>query len=320
MDPQFWSWIIPLDLQSFIMILGLAFLMEILYPFHKGILLTIHPVHTSYFMAKRLTRPFSSRLFGIIVNLTCILTHLLLYTVLMLLCYRISPIIWLFCAAYILKVSFSTRLLLELVYRVGKAVSMGRGELARKLAQHLVRRDVYKLDDEHLLSASIESLAESLVDGFVSPMFYYLLLGPIGALFQRVVNTIDGAIGYRTAELKDVGWFSAKLDTIINYIPARITALLIIISSPIISTSILRAWRIYLRDRNKTESMNAGHPMAAMAGVLGICLEKPGHYRLGDPTRPIEPGDVSKAIKVAVSSMVAFMVMAILTRLLLEVF
>jgi len=145
-----------------------------------------------------------------------------------------------------------------------------------------VRRRVDELGEGHVASAAIESLYESLVDGFTSPLLYYVFLGPLGALLQRIANTLDSALGYKDPGYREVGWFSAKADTIINYLPARLTALLEIMTCPLIKGSIRRALEIYLRDRGATESLNAGHPMAAASGCLGVRLEKINSYTIGE--------------------------------------
>jgi len=143
------------------------------------------------------------------------------------------------------------------------------------------------LSPSHVYSAGLESLAESLVDGYTSPLTWYFLTGVLGAFIQRLVNTLDGALGLLEPAYREQGWFSARLDTVMNFIPARITAYLIIISGSILGYSSLPlSLRIVREYSNRTLSLNAGYPMSAMAGVLGVVLEKPGHYVLGEGRRP----------------------------------
>lgn len=284
----------------------LSLLFDLIYPYHSGVLLRLHPVHTCFTMAKKLIRPYAGKLYGILLGLTCIFTHvipaiLILYLI-STICYPLNIILWVIVGAWILKTSYSIRLLVEIGLKIYNYSRKKDWFHVKYYVQQIVRRNVYELDEEHVLSAAIESLAESLVDGIVSPLLYYPFLSVIGPFLQRIVNTLDGAVGFKTPELRDQGLFSAKLDTILNYVPARLSALYIILSSIILAYDWRNAWRIYLRDRGKTESLNAGHPMSAMAGALRIRMEKIGCYTLGDSVKPIEAEDVLKAVKIIILS------------------
>lgn len=153
---------------------------------------------------------------------------------------------------------------------------------ARHSLSMIVRRKTDDLDRQHILSATIECISESTVDGITSPIFYYSVLGPGGAFAYRAINTLDSMVGYKDDYYKDMGWMSARLDTITNYIPARITAFLMIASARILGADWKNSIHILYRDHSKTFSPNAGYPMATMAGALRIKLEKIGHYTLGD--------------------------------------
>ena len=158
----------------------------------------------------------------------------------------------------------------------------GSREEARILLQKVVRRDVKRLDEQQIISAAIETVAEGSVDGIVSPLFYFGIFGVPGAVAYRAVNTLDSMIGYRERTYEHMGKFSAKLDTVANFIPARFTAFLIIVSAFTLGEDWRNAWRVLKRDHAKTQSVNAGWPMAAVAGALNIQLEKPQYYILGD--------------------------------------
>ena len=297
-----------------ILILSLSF--DLIYPYHKGVLLKIHPVHTCFITARKLVRVYAGKLHGVFIALVCILLHLTpLIIILYLIEFIASPwnsILYIIFGALTLKVSYSIRLLVEIGLKVYKYSINDKWDRVKYWTQLIVRRDVYILDDEHVLSATIESLAESLVDSIVSPLFYYPFLGVLGSFLQRIVNTLDGAIGYKTPELIEQGWFSAKLDTLLNYIPARLTAFYIMLSSMILGYNWKNAWKIYLRDHRKTASINAGHPMSAMAGVLGILLEKIDHYRLGDKSKSIEPEDIMKTVKIVIATSIFHLIFIIL--------
>ncbi|MGA8083270.1 MAG: cobalamin biosynthesis protein [Candidatus Nitrosopolaris sp.] len=167
--------------------------------------------------------------------------------------------------------------------------ALERGDLKR--AQHnlslIVRRRTEQLSRQYVLSATIECIGESTVDGIVAPLFFYSLLGPAGALSYRMINTLDSMVGYKDDYYKNIGWMSAKLDTFSNWAPARITSFLMVISSQLVGADWKNSIQILRSDHNKTHSPNAGYPMAAMAGALRIKLEKIGHYSLGENREPL---------------------------------
>lgn len=288
--------------------LAIALLLDIIYPEHRGIALRLHPVHTSYFMTLLLAKPGSSKAVGVIVWLAVMISHLSI-AALALAISSIHPALWIIVASVILKLSFSIKLLVDICEGAKRELSAGRLEEGRRYVQMIVRRNVYQLDEPRVVSAAIESLAESLVDGFTSPLFYYALLGPLGALAQRIANTLDGAIGFRTPEYANVGWFSAKMDTLFNYLPARMTAITIAISAPVAGGSVSKAFSVWLKWRGVTQSVNAGHPMSAMAGALDVMLEKPNHYVINANSKLPRPEDIGRAIKVIGLSATIWIVM-----------
>lgn len=274
-----------------------ALALDFIYPYHKGVLLLVHPVRTSWIMAMKLRKPYGSKVRGVIIWVACVGTHLSAYAIVLYLAWQSSHLLWVLGTAYVLKVSFSVRLLADTVRKVGAKASMGEWARAKELTQGLVRRDVNLLDEPHVISAAIESLAESFMDGFVSPTTYFSFGGSVASLLQRVANTLDGALGYKDPEHREIGWFSARADDVMNYIPARLSALLILLAGWVLGVSGRDAFRTYRRYCHVTESPNAGHPMAAMAAVLGVSLEKPGHYVIGDGCLP-KPEHIDLALKV----------------------
>lgn len=295
---------------------ALWLLLDLLYPYHSGIWLRVHPVHTCYFMARRLHRPGGGYLRGVLIVVSCLLTHLAPYAAAYyLLAFLDGPaedLLWALLTAWCLKVSASPTLLIKQVREVGKALAAGDIDGARAVAQGLVRRDLSRASSALTASAAIESLAESLVDGVVSPLTYFALLGPLGALTQRLVNTLDGAIGFKDQEHLREGAAAAYLDTLINYVPARLTAALILLASAIAGGNPAQGLRCWLRYRGVTESKNAGHPMSAMAGVLGVKLEKVGHYTIPCGELP-GPRDVLAATKIGATATIAYTTIATAT-------
>ncbi|WP_297502023.1 adenosylcobinamide-phosphate synthase CbiB [Thermococcus sp.] len=186
-------------------------------------------------------------------------------------------------AIYLLKSSFAIRSLHEHVART----MTENLEEKKKAVSMIVSRKTEGLDRAHLNSASIESLAENLNDSVVAPLFYFLLFGLPGALLYRAVNTLDAMLGYRNERYEYFGKFSARLDDLLNFIPARLTVLLYL---PIGGRRVLRYYRL------ARFKINSDKPIAVMSAVLGVWLEKPGVYRF--PGREPENGDIRRALRV----------------------
>jgi adenosylcobinamide-phosphate synthase len=189
--------------------------------------------------------------------------------------------------AWLLKCSFSVRGLVTAVWRVRDGLEARDLEAARAaVGRDLVSRPVDDLDEAATASAAVESLAENLTDSWVAPLCFYLVAGVPGAWAYRAVNTADAMIGYREGMLERLGGASARLDDLLNFVPARLAALAVVAGARIGGESGSRAWAVWRRDGDSTSSPNAGQTMSAMAGALGVTLEKRGHYRLGDGPAP----------------------------------
>ena len=152
---------------------------------------------------------------------------------------------------------------------------------ARMNLSMIVKRNTKNLDKNHILSGTLESLSENIVDGITGPMFYFAIFGLPGAFAYRIVNTVDSMVGYKTQMFKNLGWFGANCDNILNYIPSRLTGLTIVLGSMLLGYDWKNCYEIFKRDGKKTDSPNAGYPMAAFAGALGTKFEKLEHYSLG---------------------------------------
>jgi adenosylcobinamide-phosphate synthase len=195
---------------------------------------------------------------------------------------------------FLLKASFALRELGAAAERVRRPVEAGDLPAARTALRALCSRAPSELDGEALLAATIQSLAENASDSFVAPLFYYVLAGVPGAVAYRAVNTLDAMIGYR-GKYEALGKFAARLDDLVNLIPARLTAGLLLLAGWLSGKDIAAGWRVLRRDGARTPSPNGGRPMAVMAGLLGVRLEKKGAYILGDPTTPLTPAAVADA-------------------------
>ncbi|HET9009446.1 MAG TPA: cobalamin biosynthesis protein [Nitrosarchaeum sp.] len=169
---------------------------------------------------------------------------------------------------------------------------------ARDNLSMIVKRNTKNLDKNHVFSGVLESISENTVDGITGPLFYYALFGLPGAFVYRVINTADSMIGYKTDIFKNVGWFAANCDTFLNYIPSRLTGFIMILSAMILGNNWRKSYEIMIRDGRKTESLNAGYPMAAIAGALGAKFEKIDHYSLGDGNISFTKDHVKSAISI----------------------
>ncbi|HTI15946.1 MAG TPA: adenosylcobinamide-phosphate synthase CbiB [Dictyobacter sp.] len=199
-------------------------------------------------------------------------------------------------AGGLLKPFVALRMLADAGKVVREALEQQDLEEARQALRSLVSRDRSQLTEQQIAAAAIESLAENLSDSIAAPLFYYALLGLPGAACYRLYNTFDSMIGYH-GQYEYTGKAAAKLDDLLNFIPARLTALLLICCAPLYGGDRRNAWYVWRRDARKTESPNAGHPMSAMAGALHVRLVKIGHYTLGDAEQPLRPEHIQQAEK-----------------------
>ena len=200
-------------------------------------------------------------------------------------------------AAVIFKLTICIKLETDGAIAVAKAIGSEDLVEARKYA-HFSRRDASELTGPQIASAVIESIVENLTDFKLSPFIYFAFFGVPGAVAFRAVNTLDGMVGFKDKEHINTGWFSANLDTIINYIPSRLTTVLMIISSAILGDDYKSAWKIARRDHKRVPSRNHGWQMAAIAGALHVQLEKPGKYSVGDKIEELTPNKIIRALKI----------------------
>lgn len=186
---------------------------------------------------------------------------------------------------------------------------------ARQGVGMICGRDTDALDTAGVAKAVVESVAENLVDGVTAPLFYAVIGGPVGIMVYKAVNTLDSTFGYKNERYRDFGWLSAKLDDVANFVPARLTAVLVPIAARLLGERSSGAFTIFLRDRGKHPSPNAGQTEAAVAGALGVQLGGLSYYNgqpsnkpaLGDPLEAIEPAHILRANALFVVTMVLFL-------------
>lgn len=221
------------------------------------------------------------------------------------------PYLWLL-GIPLLKVTFSIRGLLRAGADVATALRGGDLVEARRLVGwHLVSRDTSRLSADEVAGATVESLSENLTDSFTSPLFFFALLGLPATWAYRYANTCDSLIAYRDKEHEWGGKFAAQLDTILNWLPARLSGMALVAAAALTGMNARGAWRTMWDQRRRTESRNAGWTMAAAAGALGVTLSKRGSYRLEGGGASLSHETISRCrrlIGVAMTLLVALLV------------
>lgn len=177
------------------------------------------------------------------------------------------------------------------------AAALVRGDLAeaRKYLSYIVGRDTAELDEPEIWRATVETVAENTSDGVIAPLFYLILGGPVLAIAYKAVNTLDSMVGYRNERYFRFGWASARFDDLTNFIPARLTGLLMVAAASLAGLSGCSAWRIMRRDGRNHSSPNSGIPEAAAAGALGVRLGGTNVYS-GIPVAKPTIGDASQPL------------------------
>jgi adenosylcobinamide-phosphate synthase len=231
----------------------------------------------------------------------------------------LGSIPYIIVGAILFKATFAIRGMGQYTIPISKALKKNDIAEARRWLPYIVRRDPNSCNERQIISAAVESIAESTTDGITAPFFFFMLIGVPGAFAYRVVNTLDSMVAYKTPELINIGWFTAKMDSWTNYIPARLTAILMVASAGLVGQNSRESMRILKRDKNQTTSLNAGWTISAMAGALNIQLEKKGCYKLGDD-HGISPDDINKALRVMQVTAALFGLIVVLPLLAARVY
>ncbi len=268
--------------------------------------------------------PKIEKFLGILLGLTVIAAATLpvffglwvLYTYLP---FYLNIVVYGFVATILLKMTVCIKLETDWAKAAARAIKDADLPEAKKYS-HFSRRDSTNLDATQMGSAVIESMAENLIDFKLSPMMSFALFGVTGAFAFRAINTLDGMVGFKTKKHINTGWFSATLDTVVNYIPTRLTALLMIAAAALVGLDAKNAWHIARRDHKKTPSRNHGWPMAAVAGALRVQLEKPGQYILGDPQEPLSADKILGALRIRDATIVLWGLLCVVVIILVRLF
>jgi adenosylcobinamide-phosphate synthase len=220
---------------------------------------------------------------------------------------RFGAVIYIPVAALLLKSSFTYSGLTRAARSVQRALQIGDLPEARRLVSyHLVSRNTSALDGELVAAAAVESVAENVTDAVVAPLLLFLVAGVPGAWVYRFVNTCDSMLGYRDPEHEYLGKFAARLDDLLNWLPARLSGLLMVVAAWLAREDAASAWRTMWVQHGRTASPNAGWTMSAMAGALNVTLEKVGCYRLEGGTRALSATTIQRATRLAGLTVVLF--------------
>ena len=254
----------------------------------------------------------------------CVVLGLLLFLIYFVCSYNV---ILLFIVFTILLSSFySVNMLLQTAIDVKDDLTEDI-EKARRSVSYLVSRNTDELTESFIVSAVIESLTENITDSYVAPILYYFIFGMIILLkpfnyhlyflllvpmLYRLFNTLDAMVGYQTDELKNIGFFAAKIDDILNYVPSRIAGLFVVISAYVLGLDGKNSFRIMMRDARKCPSPNSGYTMASTAGALNIQLIKKDTYILGDDNKQIIADDISRAVDLSKLTIILFTIAIII--------
>lgn len=212
--------------------------------------------------------------------------------------------------ALVAAIMLAGRSLYDHVAAVAFTLEASGLDAARREIAKIVGRDPKTLDESGVSRAAIESTAESLSDGLVAPAFWFAILGLPGLFAYKAINTADSMIGHRSDRYRDFGWASARLDDLVNWLPARLSALLIALAAPLAGGSAASALAVVGADASKHPSPNAGRPEAAMAGAIGVALLGPRTYEgavandlyINQTARPAIATDVRSALRVYIGA------------------
>ena len=218
---------------------------------------------------------------------------------------RLHPWLGLLLQVWLFSTTLAARGLGEAGQAVLRPLRAGNLAGARLALSQYVGRDTAALPEPEVVRAAVETVAENSSDAVVAPLFYGLLGGAPLALAYKAVNTLDSMLGYKSERYLYFGWAAARLDDLVNWLPARLTGLLLVLLSPLVGGSCRHAWRSLRRDARQHPSPNSGFPEAAVAGALGVRLGGLNHYQgvpsrrphIGESHAPLRRGHIDAAIR-----------------------
>lgn len=282
----------------------------------------IHPVVIigsviSFF--KKIFIKIKNRLSGLLLIICTILVVSIVLYIIYLIC-KVNVLLLFIVFFILLSSTYSINMLLKTASDVKADLDVSLDK-ARKSVSYLVSRSTDELTESFIVSAVIESLTENITDSYVAPIFYYaifavfIMIKPVNnqlfyllliPMLYRMFNTMDAMLGYKTDELINIGFFPAKIDDVLNYIPSRIAGIYVVISAYLLKLDSKNSYKIMRRDARNCPSPNSGYTMATTAGALNIQLIKKDTYILGDANKNIEKEDISKAVSLSKLTIILF--------------
>ncbi len=261
---------------------------------------------------------------GVILSLSIVLAVLVITTIILAICFAAAEWFGILASVVLAYTTIAVRDLYLQSWSVVKALKADDLTGARERLSMIVGRDTAELDADAVLRAVIETVAENLSDGVIAPLFYLALGGVPLAMAYKAASTLDSMLGYKNERYLHLGWFSARMDDVLNYVPARLTALLIAGAAYVLRLDPVSAWKIFRRDGDKHKSPNAGRPEAAMAGALGVRLGGPSYYQgllsdkpyIGDAVHPLDTDRVQEAEHVLFVASVLMVILASTYRMI----
>lgn len=259
-----------------------------------------HPVVWAGRLIQRLENLWTSlfgrcRLAGILLTVSTLLVAGGAAWGLLCLAWFLHPWLWGAASLWLAWTCLALRSLHRESLAVVRHLEAGDLAAARQALSYIVGRDTGELGEAEILRAAIETVAENTSDGVIAPLFYLCLGGPVLGILFKAASTLDSMVGYKNERYREVGWASARLDDLLNLVPARLTGLFMVLAAAVLRLDAAGALRVMRRDGRKPKSPNAGIPEAAVAGALGIRLGGPAVYfgqqvdkpTLGDDERPV---------------------------------
>ncbi|NQF16013.1 cobalamin biosynthesis protein CobD [Brevibacillus sp. HB1.3] len=217
----------------------------------------------------------------------------------------IHPVLAWILGAWLISTTIATKGLADAGMEIARHLVAGDMEAARRSLSMVVGRDTERLDEPEVCRGAVETVAENIVDAIVSPLIFAAIGGAPLAMAYRAANTLDSMVGYKNEKYLNLGWASARFDDVLNYIPARLTALLLVVASWLQRLDGKQCWAMIRRDAHLHPSPNSGLPEAGVAGALGVQLGGLNYYqgvasnraKMGDAKRPLQASDIVATIR-----------------------
>lgn len=240
----------------------------------------------------------------------------------------IHPVVYIIVNTLLIYTTLATKCLKDEAVKIYRTLRVGNLEESRTQLSFIVGRDTTQLTKKEITRATVETVAENTVDGIIAPLMYAFIGGAPLALAYKAINTLDSMVGYKNEKYKDLGFVSAKIDDVANFLPARISSLLIMAASFLLGLNGVQSIKIALRDRKNHKSPNCAYSEGAVAGALGVQLGGTNTYfgevvykpTIGDKTKEIEDEDIIRTNKLMyVTSFVALIVFSLTYYLIKQI-